>query len=436
MRQSVAFAARAVSRFNSTVVADDPANALFLLKSITLTLAPVSCRTVLLIATLGVVVGCDARIEQFEPNRVFTLSLERSRSIPTESASQDVTEALAALFGTPNDPKWPEELFPGTPSANLVDPENLRRAAGPVSSDKDGTHRGLFREHCVVCHGLEGSGTGPASQFQDPYPRDFRFGVFKWKSTVRGAKPTKQNLHDLLIRGVPGTGMPSFSLLAPDDLNALVDYVIYLSVRGEAERRLLIGALDEMDYGDSVPEEAWRLQYPSESEGGDLVAQTVRRIADQWTSAESQEVLVPAAPELEGEQLLASIERGKKYFHGQISNCVGCHGADGNGRIELLDYDDWTKDYTTRLGITPSDREAMQPFRDLGALRPRPIQPRNLQNGVFRGGAEDADLYCRITQGIAGTPMPGVMVVDQEDGKGLTPSQIWDLVHYVQSLTR
>ncbi|MCH5377214.1 MAG: cytochrome c, partial [Planctomycetes bacterium] len=271
---------------------------------------------------------------------------------------------------------------------------------------------------------------------QDPYPRDFRHGVFKWKSTVRGAKPTKQDLHDLLVRGVPGTGMPSFSLLSPDDLDALVDYVIYLSVRGETERRLLMGAIDELDYGDSFPEATLRLQYPSDTEGGEVVEQTVRRIAEQWAAADTETVVIPDAPSLDGEALQASIARGKKYFHGQIANCVGCHGAEGNGRIELLDFDDWTKDYTTRLGLTPSDREAIAPFREVGALRPRPVKPRTLKDGVLRGGDDFASLYCRITQGIAGTPMPAVIVVDQESGKGLTPSQIGDLVRYVQSLAR
>ena len=392
--------------------------------------------SVLLISALAAAVGCDARIEQFEPNRVFSLSLAKSRAIPTDPAIEDVSQTLAALFGTPNEPKWPEELLVGTIAEGLVDPQNLRRAAGPVSSGKDGTHLGLFREHCVVCHGLEGSGAGPASQFQDPYPRDFRHGVFKWKSTLRGAKPTKQDLRDLLVRGVPGTGMPSFALLSPDDLDALVDYVVYLSVRGEAERRLLAGAIDEMDYGESVPHEPLRLLYPSETEGGEVVEQTVQRIVQQWATADTQTVIVPEVPNLEGEALRASIERGKKFFHGPIANCVGCHGAQGDGRVVILDFDDWTKDYTTRLGLTPSDRDAIAPFREVGALRPRPIKPRTLQDGVLRGGGDFASLYGRITQGIAGTPMPSVMVVDQENGKGLTPSQIGDLVHYVQSLAR
>ncbi len=430
MRQSVAIADSGFSRFNSLM---------FRVESTARSKSDLSGpkRACLLLASfLFALIGCDARIEQFEPNRVFTLALAKSRSIPTEPASEDVSQSLEVLFGTPNEPQWPEQLLAEEGTEDLVDVERLRRAAGPVSSGKDGTHRGLFREHCVVCHALEGSGAGPASQFQDPYPRDFRHGVFKWKRTVRGAKPTKQDLRDLLTRGVPGTGMPSFALLSPDDLDALVDYVIYLSVRGETERRLLVGAVDELDYGDTVPEDDFRIRYPADSEGAGLIEDTVVRVAGQWDAAESRLVEVPEPPDLDAEEMAASIERGKKFFHGQIANCVGCHGASGNGAVVILDYDDWTKDYTTRLGLTPSDREAMQPFRDVGALRPRPIKPRNLQKGVFRGGGGGPDLYCRITQGIAGTPMPAVSVVDQANGKGLTAAQIWDLVHYVQSLGR
>jgi mono/diheme cytochrome c family protein len=430
VRQSVAIAESGFSRFNPLMCRFES----IARSKCDLSRPLQAC--VLAVSLVFALTGCDSRIEQFESNRVFTLAVAKSRSIPTEPAAQDVSESLEVLFGTPNEPRWPEQLLADGGAGGLVDLDRLERAAGAVSSEKDGTHRGLFREHCVVCHALEGSGAGPASQFQDPYPRDFRHGVFKWKRTIRGAKPTKQDLRDLLTRGVPGTGMPSFALLSPDDLDALVDYVIYLSVRGETERRLLVGAVDELGYGDTIPEDDFRLRYPADSEGAGLIEDTVLRVAGQWSAAETRLVEVPDPPDLSAEEMVASIERGKKYFHGQIANCVGCHGASGNGAIVLLDYDDWTKDYTTRLGLTPSDREAMQPFRDVGALRPRPIKPRNLQKGVFRGGGDGPDLYCRITQGIAGTPMPAVSVVDQENGKGLTQSQVWDLVHYVQSLAR
>ena len=201
--------------------------------------------TVLLISAFAAVMGCDARIEQFEPNRVFSLTLATSRSTPTESASGDVDQTLRPCLAhrTSRDGRKNSLRAATRKGSSILVFFSEQQAQSAVP--KMAPIKGCFREHCVVCHGLEGSGTGPASQFQDPYPRDFRFGVFKWKSTIRSAKPTKQDLLDLLTRGVPGTGMPSFSLLSPDDLDALVDYVIYLSVRGETERRLLVGAMDE-----------------------------------------------------------------------------------------------------------------------------------------------------------------------------------------------
>jgi mono/diheme cytochrome c family protein len=228
--------------------------------------------------------------------------------------------------------------------------------------------------------------------------------------------------------------MPSFSLIAPEDIDALVDYVIYLSVRGETERRLLTGAVDEFDYGEGPPEESLRISQEEDSEGGQFVRQTLARVAEHWFAADQEGVDIPSEPVLSADEFQASIQRGKKLFHGAIANCVGCHGAEGTGQLPTLDYDDWTKDYTTRIGLTPTDRAAMEPFREVGALRPRPIRPRNLQDGVFRGGTGSNELFCRIVQGIAGTPMPAVAVVEQESGVGLTSSQIWDLVHYVQSL--
>jgi mono/diheme cytochrome c family protein len=377
----------------------------------------------LFILLIGLVlfVGCDAPLENFPPNDVYALTLARSRSTATDVAKNDVAEVLTELFGTPDAPQWPAEI---ARTLSSVDPENITRAAGPLSSEKDGTHVGLFREHCVVCHGLSGSGAGPASQVQTPYPRDFRHGVFKWKSTERSAKPTRKDLKRLLMRGVPGTAMPSFALQAEADIDALVDYIIYLSVRGEAERRLTAAAIDQLDYSEVLPEESLRLT--AGDEGKQVIDQVLGRIATNWNEATPVETPAPK-PE-------NSIENGKAIFHGQIAGCVGCHGAGGQGQEVTLDYDDWAKEYSTRIGLTPTDREAMRPFRNAGALRPRTVRPRNLQDGVFQGGSDAETLYRRITQGIAGSPMPAVSVVDPENGTGLTEAQVWDLVRYVQSL--
>ncbi|HBV61849.1 MAG TPA: cytochrome C [Rhodopirellula sp.] len=385
-----------------------------------------------LIIVFCLFVGCDSRIETFEPNEVFSLALAKARSTSTDLASQDTSRVVEDLYGTPDEPRWPES--PAAKKA-VVDERNLFRASGPVSSEKDGTHVGLFREHCVTCHALEGSGAGPASVFQDPYPRDFRHGVFKWKSTERGKKPTHRDIRELLTKGIPGTAMPSFALLAPEDLDALVDYVVFLSTRGEVERRVTAAAIDELDYGDTAPIAELILSSQGDTEGGQVVQELVDRVHEDWAEAEQYEVAVPSFPELSGEQLVASVARGKEFFHGKVANCAGCHGPAGDGSLPTLDYDDWTKDYTTRIGLTPDDREAMKPFRKAGALRPRTIAPRTLRDGVFHGGGDSASLYRRITQGIAGTPMPAVEVVAEPNGKGLTTGQIWDLVRYVQQLS-
>jgi mono/diheme cytochrome c family protein len=410
-----------------------------------------------LLMLLVLLAGCDARIDHFEANAVHALSLARSRSLPADVASRDALQVVDELFGSPDQPRWPESLSEegsdpleaaegqtpfriGSETAAreadslLVDPARLTRAAGPVSSERDGTHRGLFREHCVVCHGLAGDGAGPASLFQNPYPRDFRLGLFKWKSTTRGAKPTRADLRRLLSGGVPGTAMPSFALLDGEDLEALVDYVIYLSVRGEVERRLAAAALDELGYEEAVPENGLRLAAGGETEGGEVVGEVLAQVLAKWRQADDNLAPVGTWKVLEGPAAEASIRSGQEIFHGPIVNCAACHGPAGNGTVATLDFDDWTKEYSTRIGLTPSDREAMRPFRQAGAPRPRPILPRNLQDGVFQGGADPETLYRRITQGIAGTPMPSVEVVGEDNGRGLTEMQVWDLVRYLQSL--
>ncbi|MCP4890461.1 MAG: cytochrome c [Planctomycetaceae bacterium] len=377
-------------------------------------------------------IGCDIAVEQFPANEVFSLTLARTRSVPADAAKNDTNEVAVSLFGTPDEPQWPSSWFDDDAFVGLVDAENLVRAAGPVSSEEDGTHLGLFREHCVTCHGVAGDGAGPASATQNPYPRDFRHGVFKWKSTERGEKPTRDDLRSLLKHGVPGTGMPAFTLLANEDIEALVDYVIYLSVRGEFERRLMAAAVDQLDYEETAPSDEAKLTLDSGTEGQEAVHDVLNRVARDWGQA--QPIDVPSTyRDLQGESLSESISRGDKIFHGPIANCVGCHGPNGNGQAVTLDYDDWAKEYSTRLGLDPKDRDAMRPFRKAGAPRPRPVQPRNLQLGVFRGGSEPETLYRRITQGIAGTPMPAVAVVEEPNGLGLTDDQIWDLVRYLRA---
>ena len=372
---------------------------------------------------ISVVCGCDLRIEHFQVNEVYALTIGESRGVDASAASQDVTTIVESLFGSPEKPIWPSDLLTDPLAKKLVSNARIRRAAGPVFSDREGNNFGLFNKHCVNCHGVSGSGTGPASVFQDPYPRDFRVGIFKWKHTQRRAKPTRDGVATTIHAGVRGTAMPSFSNLSELEWSCLTDYVIFLSVRGETERNLLAACVDDLGYDGAEAS-------PRLSESDQLVAETLQSVVDSWIQANSHVVSVPD----ETDNDVASVERGKSIFHGQIANCVGCHGTAGNGNVVMMDYDDWAKEYSSRIGLTPTDREAMEPFRDAGAHRPRKIKPRRLDDGVFRGGSDSVTLYRRISEGIAGTPMPSIQISEQESTTGLSVKQTWDLVHYVQSL--
>lgn len=381
------------------------------------------------------IAGCDAAIEQFPPNKVHALVVATSRQVPTDPAAKDATELVDTWFGTPEQPLWPADLLESSAARTLVDPERLARAAGPVYSDQDNRHFGLFNEHCVTCHGVSGGGNGPASLLQNPYPRDFRPGVYKWKSTRLAAKPTRRDLMQILQHGAPGSGMPAFSLIEEEDLEALIDYVIFLSVRGEFERQMISGAVDELGYEDDRPEADLNLQSVAKDqtlalEASEFAVEVLNDVANEWVSADQDVVSVPEETSLTAE----SVERGRELFHGPIANCSGCHGQNGNAEAVTVDFDDWTKEFTTRLSITPSDRDAVKPFRKAGALRPRQIYPRKLSSGVFRGGGDGETLYRRLVVGIAGTPMPAVPVAENATATTLSADQVWDLVHYVQSL--
>ncbi len=107
-----------------------------------------------------------------------------------------------------------------------------------------GYTQGLFRLHCVHCHGITGDGMGPTALFLKPYPRDYREGLYKFKSTPSNYPPTDDDLVRTLQEGIHGTAMPSFKLLPQAEIEALVEYVKYLSLRGQTELALINYASD------------------------------------------------------------------------------------------------------------------------------------------------------------------------------------------------
>jgi hypothetical protein len=137
----------------------------------------------------------------------------------------------------------------------------------------------------------------------------------------------------------------------------------------------------------------------------------------------------------QGEQsaaLAESVQRGQEVFVGKIAACNKCHGNEGLGNGQTTDYDDWTKDWTTRIGLKPEDYDSLVPLIARGALPPINAIPRNFGEGIFHGGSTSTDLYRRITIGIEGSPMPAVTFVDGE----FEPKDVWHIINFIRSLQK
>lgn len=323
---------------------------------------------------------------------VFSLNLEgREPKSVGLSQREAIEKALAGWFGSPVEPKLPASVnWPIEP---------IQRGAG------------LFRQHCIECHGVGGTGLGRKAASLTPYPRDYRNGIFKFTSTTMGAKPAFGDLQRTLRCGLPGTPMPSFAKLSDSDRDDAAHYVRFLSLRGESELFLIRLVVDEDEY---LPLDLGRI----EREG-------IAPIVGQWEKAESQIVAVGDAPDRP-----ALVEEGRKIYQTKEAQCVKCHGPEGDGdgeEKELLD--DWNK---PKKGVTP------ERTKQLAALYSLPIQllkPRNFQEGIYHGGDRDCDLYWRVHVGVKGTPMPAVGPTPGSQGV-LTPDQIWAVVRFVRSKKR
>jgi cytochrome c oxidase cbb3-type subunit 2 len=95
-----------------------------------------------------------------------------------------------------------------------------------------------------------------------------------------------------------------------------------------------------------------------------------------------------------------SVKRGAGLF--QSMNCWSCHGKEGRGNGPSAQTLTDSKGY--------------------------PIRPFDFTDGShFKCGETGRDLFRDLTTGLDGTPMPSF-------ADSMKPDQIWDLVHYIQTL--
>ncbi len=297
-----------------------------------------------------------------------------------------------------------------------------RVAIGPGEVLKFG--RVLYAEHCVHCHGVSGDANGPTAPYLNPKPRDFRRGIFKFTTTVAASRASRGDLSRTIEDGIPGTYMPSFKLLTPDENLALVEYVLWLAMRGEVEYQL-VGQLkndysneafaDRVKSGESATSIRKGLQ---DAVNGDEMPEMfngiVESMVERWSEAQTGEALIaPTAkrPEATAE----SIARGRVLYLSKDLNCVACHGEAGLG--------DGPQTYSITKNSAGEDNPTPGLYDEWGNL----VVPRNLRTGIYRGGRRPIDVFARLHGGIKGTPMPAF-------GGKKTDEELWDLVNYIMSV--
>ena len=280
------------------------------------------------------------------------------KSLSVEQREQ-LKQSLDTLFGTPASPN----VLPG------LDYTAEQLAFGSR----------VYRKQCVQCHGLEGNGRGLTGLTIYPHPRDFRQGLFK--TALGSHKPTVGTLKRVIRRGVGA--MQPYDLLPEAEVDAVIGYVIHLSVRGEVEFDAMKQMLDDS----------------SESELSATCHELSTKLSKQWATARDVPPVSNVPVDWTEPAYQESVRRGHEQFAGsQAASCISCHVD--YGRTERYQYDAW------------------------GTV----VRVPDLTKGEFRWARDPALLNAVLRHGIPASRMPGNPL--------LTEQQLWDLTNFVREVSQ
>jgi len=261
--------------------------------------------------------------------------------------------------------------------ASLATGDDASNRPGATSGAAVTAGQRLYAQHCAGCHGTTGDGNGPAANFLFPKPRNFQVGKYRLVSTENQV-PSQADLEALLVRGMPGSSMPSWAHLKPEERTLLAQEVYRLT--GEGARLRFI---DNLKKEQGLTDE--------DIKAADVQEEITGFVKSRTTPGEP--AVVPAVKPADA----AAIARGKELFLKQ--GCAQCHGNEGKG--------DGVKKMADDEGF--------------------PTRPRDLTRGIYKGGHDVGSLFLRIARGMPGTPMPAAT--------SLNEGQVVDLAHFLRSLS-
>ena len=191
---------------------------------------------------------------------------------------------------------WSSQLSEAQITA-LVD--YIRKRFMGITITADGERgRKLYAGNCSVCHGDNGEGALWTRSSLNPPPRNL--------AASSPAELSRERMLRAVTYGRPDTAMPGFGTrLAEKDIEAIVDYV----------RTAFMGSLAA---GDAAPGPG---EHEHADPGADSKPHAHDLVAPEMIAAD---MLLPFPADLRGDA-----ERGETLYR---SNCVACHGTEGDGR--------------------------------------------------------------------------------------------------------
>jgi cytochrome c oxidase cbb3-type subunit 2 len=258
--------------------------------------------------------------------------------------------------------------------------------------------RSLYMRHCAPCHGALGDGAGPAAPNLLVPPRDFRPGIFRFRTTPSGSPATDQDLFRTIRRGIPGTPMPTWEgVLSDNDIRSIVKFL--------------------------------RVYMPADRQEDPSIALPIPK----------------PPPETKG-----SVAQGKQIF--RLMQCWQCHGmtgkGDGSSAPTLKDDKgrpirpvNFTKGYLKGGGapedvyrtlLTGLDGSPMPSYRESLMLAKDSLQDLSAFDKVLN--KKDREELAAFVQTLPTGDQLGAM--NPDDLEKVQAGWRWDLVYYVRSLGR
>jgi mono/diheme cytochrome c family protein len=173
--------------------------------------------------------------EQQAADRIATRQQSPTGDANPQLASPETMPSSPAIGPEPDEAPTREDLARAHAPEAALQPQTVSWSGGDAANG-----HALYGMYCLMCHGAEGKGDGPAAAALDPKPRDFTTGRFYIDANANDQTGEDVDLARV-IRESPGAfgGSPSMpawkSTFSEAQVRDLVAYVHQLAGAGEAK---------------------------------------------------------------------------------------------------------------------------------------------------------------------------------------------------------